>query len=198
MKYMKYVITHFSSKQAFNANELKIFLKNRGVSNSYYKIVIQNLLKSGRIFKITRGSYTFHEEAQYVGYAFKPFYYGLEDALSLRGIWEQETNPVVITPRKVRNGIRQFEGRNYLIRRIERAMFFGFTYIRYGDFYIPVSDIEKIFIDLLYFNVRVPADVFMALKRAIDDAKLKDYTDRCPVYLKNRLAHFIDTEFNVV
>jgi hypothetical protein len=58
------------------------------------------LLRSGRIYKITRGSYTFYDEVQYAGFAFQPFYYGLEDALSLLGLWKQETNPVIITPGK--------------------------------------------------------------------------------------------------
>ncbi|EQD66731.1 transcriptional regulator, partial [mine drainage metagenome] len=86
--------------------------------------------------------------------AFLPFYYGLEDALSLRGFWEQETNPVIITPRKVRNGVRQFDSRNYVVRRIDRKMFFGYTFVNYEEFYIPVSDTEKTLIDLIILTLR--------------------------------------------
>ena len=66
------------------------------------------------------------------GFGFSPFYYGLEDALSLRNVWEQETNPVIITPRTVRVGIRKFEGRHFVVRRIDRSMFFGYTFVDYG------------------------------------------------------------------
>ncbi|MHB8359305.1 MAG: hypothetical protein ACYDCP_07390 [Thermoplasmataceae archaeon] len=110
MKYMHDLVSHFFSKPAFSVDELKAYLHRRQAPEGYHKVLIQNLLNSGKIFRIARGSYTFHEEIQYVGFAFKPFYYGLEDALSLRELWEQETNPVIITPRKVRNGLRQFEG----------------------------------------------------------------------------------------
>lgn len=100
MKYMKDFVEHFSDKPAFNVNEVKLFSENRQASEGYHKTLIQNLLKSGRIFKITRGAYTFYEEVQFVGFAYQPFYYGLEDALSLRDLWEQGTNPGCIDPSK--------------------------------------------------------------------------------------------------
>ena len=120
MKYMREFRSHFMKKPAFTAREVELFLENRESSPGYYKLVIHNLLYRREIFRITRGVYTFQE-----------------DALSLRNVWEQETNPVVITPRNVRVGIRQFEGRNFVVRRIDRQMFFGYTYVAYGDFQIP-------------------------------------------------------------
>ena len=87
---------------------------------------MNHLTKKGEIKKITRGAYTFKEEIEVVGFAFSPFYYGLQEALSLRNLWEQEVNPVVITPRKIRQGVRKFLGNNYLIKRVNRSMFFGF------------------------------------------------------------------------
>lgn len=188
MKYMKEFVSHFSYKPAFNSKEAKRFLQNRGASVGYYKLVVTNLLKTEKIYSITRGSYTFHDDVQCVGFAFKPFYYGLEDALSLHGLWEQETNPVILTPRRVRPGIRIFNGRNYLIRHIDRQMFFGYTYMQYGDFYIPVSTVEKTLVDLLYFKVPIPAEVFENILNVSDMDRLSEYSQEVPVKLRQRIS----------
>ena len=191
MKFMKQFTEEFSNKPAFGIEEVKAFLKRRSASEGYHKLLIQNMLKSGRIYKITKGAYTFYDEVQYAGFAFPPFYYGLEDALSLRGLWEQETNPVIITPRKVRNGIRQFDSRNYLVRRIDRKMFFGYTMLEYGQFYIPVSDIEKTLIDLVYFNVRVPDEVISAMIENLNQETFSSYLTEVPKYLSNRMRTIV-------
>ena len=81
MKYMKQFTEEFSKKPAFVIGEVKSFLDRRNASEGYYRLLIQNMIKSNRIHKITRGAYTFHDEVQYVGFAFQPFYYGLEDAI---------------------------------------------------------------------------------------------------------------------
>ncbi len=187
MKFMKWFIEEFSNKPAFGIDEVKAFLRRRNASEGYHKLLIQNMIKSGRIYKITRGVYTFHDEVQYAGFAFTPFYYGLEDALSLLGLWEQETNPVIITPRKVRNGIRQFDSRNYLVRRVRRKMFFGYTLMKYEQFYIPVSDIEKTLIDLVYFNIRVPDEVISTIIRRLNRETFNSYLIELPQYLSSRV-----------
>ena len=191
MKFMKQFTEEFSNKPAFGTEEVRAFLKRRSASGGYHKLLIQNMLKSGRIYKITKGAYTFYDEVQYAGFAFYPFYYGLEDALSLRGLWEQETNPVIITPRKVRNGIRQFDSRNYLVRRIDRKMFFGYTMLEYGQFYIPVSDMEKTLIDLVYFNVRVPDEVISAMIENLNQETFSSYLTEVPKYQSNRMRNIV-------
>ena len=90
MKYMEEFRSHFMKKPAFTAREAELFLENRKSSPNYYKLVIHNLLSRRDIYRITRGVYTFQEDAQMSGFGFSPFYYGLEDALSLRNVWKQE------------------------------------------------------------------------------------------------------------
>lgn len=150
-------------------------------------MLLENLYRSGRIYRITRGYYTFYEEVQFVGFAFSPFYYGLEDALSLLNLWEQETNPVVITSRRVRSGVREFRGRNYVVRRIERSMFFGYKYMKYDKFHIPVSEPEKTLIDLLYFRLHIEKKTFDEIIENINVDKLKEYLEGVPQWLEARL-----------
>lgn len=184
---MRDFVEHFSSKPAFTAGEVKYFLYSRGASNGYHKLILQNLLRAGKLKKFAKGCYSFHDEVQYVGFAFYPFYYGLEDALSLRGIWNQQTNPVVITPRKVRNGVRTYDGRNYIIRRIDRKMFFGYGFITYGEFQIPVSENEKTFIDLIYFRESISHDVLVDLLRSVKVDELQDYLTYVPPELRKKV-----------
>jgi predicted transcriptional regulator of viral defense system len=194
MKFMRELTSHFESKPAFTSREVRTFLLNRGASAGYHKLLIHNLQESRRIFRISRGAYTFHEEVQLVGFGFQPFYYGLQDALSLRGLWEQETNPVILTPKRVRNGLRQFEGRNYLIRRIDRKMFFGFTFVSYYDFSIPVSDVEKTLIDFFYYRVKIPAEAQQSIAQKIDKARLRSYLKEVPDSLSRRVIQFLRSD----
>ena len=190
MKFMKEFIAQFSSKPAFTSYEARNFFTFRHGPEGYYKLVLNNLVKSGRIYRITRGKYSFYDEIQYVGFAFKPFYYGLQDALSIRNLWEQETNPVIITPRRVRSGVRTFLGRNYVIRWIERSMFFGYSLVEYGDFFIPVADTEKILIDMVYYHEFLPEEVKNEILSAVNKKKLQEYILMLPDYMKKRVIAF--------
>ena len=190
MKFMKEFIAQFSSKPAFSSYEARNFFRFRHGPEGYYKLVLNNLVRSGRIYRITRGQYSFYDEIQYVGFAFKPYYYGLQDALSIRNLWEQETNPVIITPRRVRSGVRTFMGRNYVIRWIERSMFFGYSLVEYGDFFIPVADTEKILIDMVYYHEFLPEEVKNEILRAVNKKKLQEYILMLPDYMKKRVIAF--------
>ena len=192
MKYMKEFRSHFMKKPAFTAREAELFLENRKSSPGYHKLSIHNLLSRREIYRITRGVYTFQEDAQMSGFGFSPFYYGLEDALSLRNVWEQETNPVVVTPRKVRVGIRQFEGRNFVVRRIDRQMFFGYTYVAYGDFHIPVSTVEKTFIDFIYYRIEVPRELMFAILSRSSRRTINEYLREIPKWLSKKVQEKIE------
>jgi predicted transcriptional regulator of viral defense system len=152
---------------------------------------MNHLTKKGEIKKITRGAYTFKEEIEVVGFAFSPFYYGLQEALSLRNLWEQEVNPVVITPRKIRQGVRKFLGNNYLIKRVNRSMFFGFEMIKYYEFWIPVSDVEKTLIDFVYFKQALPKETIEEIKQQIRDEILFGYLKRVPKWVKKRVLKLL-------
>ena len=105
----------FAAEPAFSSRDIRTFFSRRGLSEGYQNLMVHKMLADGRLFRISRGIYTFRGEMQVAGFAFQPFYYGMQDALSLRNLWEQETVPVVLTPRRVRAGARTFLGANYLV-----------------------------------------------------------------------------------
>ncbi|MCL5677844.1 MAG: hypothetical protein M1442_01050 [Candidatus Thermoplasmatota archaeon] len=177
------VIETFSRAPSFNSIELDLLLSSFDTSANYRKLLVHNLIGTGRLKRISKGNYTFLDDVEVVCFAYKPSYYGLQEALSLMDLWEQETNPVVITPLRVVPGIRTFAGRNYLVRRIDRRMFFGIDLIRYTDFWVPVSDTEKTLIDFVYFREFLPEDTLTRFRRKINRKKLDKYLSISPAYV---------------
>ncbi|MGH2638685.1 MAG: type IV toxin-antitoxin system AbiEi family antitoxin domain-containing protein [Rhabdochlamydiaceae bacterium] len=177
---MKDVIRTFSKEEypVFTINDVRMLLKGRGISDGYLHLLLHNLLKNGKITRISKGIYTFHDDAAVVGFGFEPFYYGLEDALRIRHLSGQGTNPTVLTTRTVRQGVRQFKGRNYVVKRIKAEHFFGYDLVKSSGFWLPVSDVEKTVIDTVYFKSQISVELWSNLSKKIDTKKLRGYLDR--------------------
>ena len=191
MKYIKGIREHFGQALVFTIRDLKIFISNQGASDNYANLLIHNLMEKNEIHRITRGVYTFQDDAIVSGFAFSPFYYGLQNALSIRNIWEQETNPVVITPRKVRTGLRTIMDTNVLVRKIQRKMFFGFDLIKHYDYWIPVSDVEKTLIDFVYFKEPISEESLGEMKKRIRKDVLEKYLNKCPKQTRKLVAKYV-------
>jgi len=180
MKYAGEFREHFGKRKIFTSRDVSLYFAKLGISNGYRDVLLHNLAKKGELKKIKKGTYTFSSEITCAGFAYSPFYYGLQDALSMHNLWEQETNPIVITPQRARQGMRSFEGNNYLVRRISRSMFFGFSQVKYGGSFVPVSDVEKTLIDFFYFKEPLSKEALMEIKARMDKKVLEDYLKRCP------------------
>lgn len=191
MKYINLVREHFKEQPVFSLSGLRVLLAKEGIGRNYSSLLVHNLLKKGEIHRITRGFYSFQDDVSVAGFAFSPFYYGLQDALSLRNLWEQETNPVIITPKKVRTGPREIMGSNVLVRRINRKMFFGFDLVKYYDFWLPVSDSEKTLIDFVYFREPLPKEALKEIKQKIETKKLNQYLTRCPLPTRKKVKKIL-------
>lgn len=176
----------FRESPVVSIHSLKSFIKKK--NKQYIYLAISNLLKKGEIKQLTKGFYTIHEETSLIVFCFKPSYLGLQDALSIHNLWEQETNPVVITTRKVRQGLRKVLGNNFMLHRISPKYFFGFEYKQYGDFYVPVSDIEKTLIDLAYYRQYIDPVTLREFRKRIDKKKIKEYLHAYPPRFQKRVA----------
>ncbi len=177
---MKYVDT---IEKAFNVTDYPVFtirdaalaLKSKKIGDGYLRLMLHKYVKSGKIKRITRGAYTFHDDAIVVGFAFRPFYYGLESALSMLGVSLQASNNIVMTTRNVRTGIRAFQGRNYEVVRISSNLLFGFSTIGVGNFWVPVSDLEKTLVDMLYLNIPIREELYHAISKKLDRIRFDGY-----------------------
>ena len=163
-----------SSVVDFKSIERIVRFKGKNTKSNYAKLIVYNLLKSGEIKKIAKGCYTKHNDDSLMVLCF-PAYLGLQSALSFYDLWEQETIPIIITPKKVRVGIRTILGGNVLVRNIKKEFMFGIDYLNAGGFYLPYSDLEKTFIDMVFFKQKIDENVLKKFREEIDEKKLKKY-----------------------
>ncbi len=170
MKHIEKVREYSKRTPVFDTRSISRLIGDTG----YTHVLLNHLLKRGEIKRVTKGCYTVHEDPSLLVYCLKPAYLGLQDAMSLHNLWEQETNPVIVTARKVRSGTRTVFGSNVLIRRISSRYFFGYEYYKYNDFFLPVSDIEKTFIDMVYFN-EITRDMIRSFKNKIEKEKMQRF-----------------------
>ncbi len=174
-KYLKDIEALFNKSSVVSYSSIERIIKNKKNVKQYVKTLIHNMLKKKKIKRLTKGFYTKIDDNSLAVFCFKPAYLGLQDALSYHNLWEQETIPVIITTRKVRPGIRKILGKNVLIRRIEKKYFFGAEYAKQNNVAIPYSDVEKTFIDMIYFKERIDKLVLNNLRKRINNKKLNSY-----------------------
>jgi len=181
--------------------KVREFLKNTPVADlrsisalvgdkNYAYVVMNHLLKREEVKRITRGYYTVHDDPSLLVYCLKPAYIGLQDAMSFHNLWEQETSPIIVTSRMVRSGIRKVMGHNALVRRISREYLFGYEYHRCGDFSLPISDVEKTFIDMVYFG-EIEKSMVRWFETRIDREKLERYLKKYPINFKDKVSIFL-------
>jgi len=175
IKYLKKVREFFRKTPIVTISSLKKIIKK---DNGYIYLMLNNMVCSGEIYRITRGMYSIYNDPVISVFCFKPSYLGLQEALSVHNLWEQETNTVILTTKTVREGIRVVFDNNIIIRRIKSKYFFGFEYKKYGDFYVPVSDIEKTLIDLVYFCQPLDREVVHNFRTKLNMKKLQIYIKR--------------------
>ncbi len=168
----------------------------------YARHLIRNLLLKGKIRKLAKGWYTQGNDSSLAVFCFQPAYFGMQDALSFHKIWEQETIPIIITTKRVKQGIRKIMGGNVLVRRIKKEYFFGFESHEQNGMYLPYSDVEKTLIDMLYFRENISKDVLNCILKKIDTKKLGDYLKRYPkklqIIMKGRMLNLIADSIPII
>ncbi|MFZ3077608.1 MAG: type IV toxin-antitoxin system AbiEi family antitoxin [Candidatus Aenigmatarchaeota archaeon] len=190
-KHIKKVRDFFRNTPVADLKSVKMMVGGR----DYAHQIINNLLKKGEIKRITKGYYSIHDDPVLAAYCFKPCYIGLEEAMSFHGIWEQETSVILVTTKKVRTGMRKVFGANVLIRNISPKYFFGFDYSRYGDFVFPISDVEKTFIDMIYFREigkGFDKNVLKEFRKRIDRKKLNSYLKKYPEKTRRKILDILN------
>ena len=188
-KYLKDVERLFKNSPVVSFSSIEKIVNSKKNIKQYTKQLVRNLILQGKIKRLTKGYYTIHDESSLLVFCFKTSYLGLQDALSFHNLWEQETIPVIVTSRKVRQGIRNFEGANVLIRRIDRKYILGFDYFKSGEFFLPYSDIEKTFIDMVYFKERLGE--VPSLVKKLDKKKIDFYLRGYPKVVRERVLFYL-------
>jgi len=191
--YLKRIKELFEKSPVVDLNSIKKLVGPK--NTNYAKLLVHNLLKKGYLKRLARGFYTIYNESSLAVFAFKPSYIGLQSALSHWQVWEQETIPIIITQKKVRRGIKNILDSNIMIRHINKKYFFGDILEKEGKFYIPYSDLEKTFIDMIVFNQYMDENLIKKIIKQIDKKKLKKYLKKYPAIIVKRVNKKI-TLFN--
>ena len=195
MKYAAKFRRYFDAFPAFTARDARLFLRKHGASSAYCKLFMRNMVKSGKVFGISRGRYTLHDDPMIAGFAFSPFYYGLESALTYHKLWDYMTPITIITTNRVRKAGIVLLGRNATVRRIQKRDFFGYSMVPYkGGVYVPVSDIEKTLIDSIYFHARFSDDVYAAIAKKVDGKRLRAYLAHYGSVMKKQVSTALKSE----
>jgi len=153
-------------------------IKNLIGDDTYAHLLIYHMRQRKELYRITKGWYSLSDDPTLAVFCFNPSYLGLQEALSIHNLWEQESNPVILTTKTVREGIRNMNGSNIILKRIPSSLFFGIEYKQYGNCYVPVSDIEKTFLDMLYFRQPIEKETLRLFRKRMDKKKLKRYGKR--------------------
>ena len=187
IKYLPKVREFIKKTPAFSARDIEFITKNK----KYAHLLLHNLVKKGEIYRLTKGCYSKISDPILSVFCFRPAYLGLQEALSLYNLWEQETNPVILTTRKTREGVREILGNNVVVYRIPPRYFFGFGLLRYGNLFLPVSDIEKTLLDLIYLKNILSGKTLREIKERIQPAKLNSYLKRYPQDFRRAVVKII-------
>lgn len=190
-KYLRDVEALFSKSPVVSYSSIERTVTHRKGPKQYVKILVHYLLSSGRIKRLAKGCYTAMDDSAFAVFCFQPAYLGLQDALSFHNLWEQETIPVIITCRKIRPGLRNILGKNVFVRRIESRYFFGLDYARQGNAALPYSDVEKTFLDMVYFKENISKELIAAFKERLNHKKLMTYLKAYPKRLRKRVVSYL-------
>ena len=190
-KYLKDIRNLFERSPVVSSDSIFRLINSKKNVKQYNKQLIRNLILKKSINRLVKGCYSYSDDPSLAVFCFKPGYLGLKDALSFHNIWEQETIPIIITSKRVRQGIRKILGMNVLIRRINKKYLFGFDYYKQGNIYYPYSDLEKTFIDLIYFKENLDKEIINTLKKKINIRKLKSYLKVYPEKTRKRVLNII-------
>ncbi|MEM0140274.1 MAG: hypothetical protein QXZ44_06680 [Ferroplasma sp.] len=178
MKYETAFIKFFKKQELFDSNDARRFLSSMGAGEAYIRLMLHKMVQSGQLIRICKGEYTFHRNEAVVGFKFRPFYYGLQYALTIRKLWTQQSVPIIITESMANPGIRDLMDTRVILHRIKKDAFFGFEYISYSKLFIPVSDPEKTLLDFIYYGIQLDPETMNNLKKGIDETKFENYYER--------------------
>ncbi len=189
MKYETAFKNAFSTMQLFAAGDARRFLTRMGASTGYVRLFLHNMAARKEIFRISSGYYSFTDNEALAGFAFRPFYYGLGYALTIRGLWTQQSNPVIVTTTKTEPGIRSVMGHRVVVKRINVRAFFGFDYVKYSGLFVPVSTPEKTLIDFLYYKIHLDKETRSAIWKSADKKKIGKYARMLGIKARPRTPH---------
>ena len=156
------IIKYFEKAAVFSLADVNQVINNR----DYAKKFLKKIVKSGKIFKIKRNSYSFYKDSFLAStFLVKPSYISSVSALSHYGLITQIPNEVFSATLKKSSRIKSEIPINYF----HTDYFFGFRKEKYENFEILIAEPEKAIIDSLSI---VPVSVIEEAFENINNEKM--------------------------
>ncbi len=159
-----------------------------GVPKTYvYRFV--NYLSGKKLHKIERGKYALSENPFHIaGYLVRPSYISLFAALYLRGVLMQTVNIIDVISVRKRTRNLVFNNTRIRFHKINKRMFFGYQFMFFDGFQIPVAFLEKALVDLAYLGYSPSG----TLTGEINVSRLSEYSKYLGEETKKRLERWLD------
>ncbi len=167
----------FKDWPIFTINDAYLFLKSRHkVSKKTVQVTLSRMVKSGRLYGVLKGTFSFNNSTDTAGFAYSPFYYGGMAALMIRDLIDDQVVLEVMTTKTVRRRMVKILGdARIVLHHIPKKYFFGFNDTQYGYSRVPVSDPEKTLIDLFYYKIVLSIQDYAEVLKAVNKQKLSTY-----------------------
>ncbi len=192
MTITKEILKKFSDYPTFSYNDVELYLTNKAKNPSISRL-LSHLKNKGHIYSIRKGIYSTKMDISLSGFAFRPFYYGLTYAITIRELWTQESSPEIITLKRVKkNNVKVFNGKHIVaVHHSNPKYFFGYENVKRGNINIPVSDPEKTLIDMFFYKKRIALQKYDDILKVLDRKKLKRYLKVYDKHTKATVNNFV-------
>ena len=175
----------FKNFKTFTFNDVRMVLNvKKEISDKTIQVTLSRMIKSKKLYKITKGIFSLEKRDDIAGFAFSPFYYGGLAALMIRDMLDNQVKIEIMTTRRVKRSFVEIYGGDsaVVLHHIPKKYYFGFEDVKYGNLTIPVSNPEKTLIDLFYYRKKLSmqdyAEVLKHIKMGILAKYLKVYDRR--------------------
>jgi predicted transcriptional regulator of viral defense system len=181
--------------------EVKTFLSRQEAANLAAK-----LKKNGWLVQIKKGVYAITSLASHGFTDISPFviartfvnnsYVSFEAAMSYYNLFDQMVRSIIsVTPLKPR--LFDFQNLNYRFVKIKEEFFYGFKDVDFEGYKSQIAELEKIFLDYLYFrNDSYSLNIFWEKinlgRNKIDFGKMVEYAMNYPITTKRKLGFLLD------
>ncbi len=183
----------FKDWPVFTTSDAYLLLKSKHkVSKSTVQVTISRMTSSGRLFRVSKGAFSFKNNSVVAGFSYSPFYYGGLCALMIQDLIDDQVIMEVMTTRSIRRKMSEsFNDTRLILHHISKKHFFGFRNLQYGGLTVPVSDPEKTLIDLFHYRLRLSIQDYGDLLKAISRRKVQKYLEAYDRHTKTTVLNFV-------
>ncbi|MCJ7745821.1 MAG: hypothetical protein MUP40_05985 [Actinobacteria bacterium] len=175
-------------------------------SSDEIKKQVSHLVKRGWLVRMKRGAFAVASLESHSFASISPLlvsqvlvpdsYVSFEFALGHHGLFDQlPAKLTAITPVKPRRFA--FQAIDYEYRKIKPVLYFGYEEVPIDSLSANVAELEKVFLDYLYFridtySVDIVLEKLAEGKDDIDYGRLSSYAERFPLAVQRRLGFLMD------